>query len=216
MSFPPLHEATEEGLLAMGGDLSPERLRLAYRSGIFPWYEDDQPILWWSPDPRCVLYPKDFKYSRSLRRSLRKAQFSYTFDRAFEQVIDQCAAPRGDNSGTWITSDMRTAYIKLHELGVAHSVEAWQGTHLAGGLYGLAMGRVFFGESMFSAVTDASKAALGHLCEHLSKQMFALIDCQVSSAHLLSLGAQEISRDVFMQQIAIALQSEVAEIKWCR
>jgi len=197
--FPPVESAETEpdGLLALGGDLHPRRLLNAYRAGIFPWYSADQPLLWWSPDPRTVLFPERLKVSRSLRKSLRNKPFTVTFDSAFEAVIDACAAPRGGESGTWITRDMASAYRELHQLGHAHSVEVWLDHELAGGLYGIAMGRVFFGESMFSRVSEASKVGFVHLLRQLQARGYRLVDCQVYTAHLISLGAEEIPRREF-------------------
>ena len=165
--FPPLETAAPEGLLAIGGDLSPERLVLAYRNGIFPWFNSNDPILWWSPDPRCVIFPQQFVPSRSLSKSIRNRGYDITFDRAFEQVIKGCAGPRRQQPGTWITGSMLQAYVTLHQLGIAHSVEAWHHDKLVGGLYGIALGTVFFGESMFSRETDASKVAFAKLIENL-------------------------------------------------
>lgn len=198
--FPDPSFALEEpnGLLAVGGDLSPARLLNAYRQGIFPWYSNGQPILWWSPDPRAVLFPDSFKISRSLRKTLRKRLFRITLDTAFDAVIDACSEPRGKNDGTWITGEMRQAYIQLHRIGFAHSVECWEGDELIGGLYGISMGKVFFGESMFSRRTDASKIGFAHLIEQLKDWEFGLIDCQVHSGHLASLGAEDITRDEFL------------------
>lgn len=188
-----------DGLLAVGGDLTEERLLAAYRRGIFPWYNEDQPILWWSPDPRAVLFPDKLKISKSLRKKLRQQVFSVRFDTAFEQVIHACAAPRPDQTGTWISDEMREAYIRLHKQGHAHSVECWQDDNtLVGGLYGISIGQVFFGESMFSLVTDASKVAFVYLVQHLKAKGFSLIDCQVTSAHLTSLGACDINRNEFV------------------
>ncbi len=197
--FPAASEALAEpdGLLAVGGDLSTARLLEAYRSGIFPWYSEGQPILWWAPDPRSVLTPDTLKVSRSLQKTLNKQTFTTTFDSAFEQVISACAAPRSDYGGTWITTDMMAAYIALHEQGHAHSVECWQDGVLVGGLYGIAVGQVFFGESMFSLVTDASKVALVSLASHLRDWAYELIDCQVHNQHLASLGASTIPRESF-------------------
>lgn len=199
--FPDVSLALVEpnGLLAIGGDLSETRLLSAYRRGIFPWYNEDQPILWWSPDPRAVLFPEQLRVSRSLRKTLRKQIFTIKFDTAFEQVISACAAPRPAQSGTWISEEMRMAYIRLHQAGHAHCMECWQGDNLVGGLYGIAIGQVFFGESMFSRVTDASKVAFVYLLRHLQARGFGLIDCQVSSAHLTSLGACDIQRSEFIQ-----------------
>ena len=191
-----------DGLLALGGDLSPRRLLSAYRQGIFPWYSSNQPILWWSPDPRAVLVPRELRLSRSLRKTLRRAPFTVTLDRDFDNVLAACAAPRGDGLGTWITREMKSAYQRLHALGWAHSVECWQDERLVGGLYGVALGRVFFGESMFSRTTDASKVALVHLARQLQRWGFALIDCQVDSPHLRSLGARSVARSAFVQSLA--------------
>jgi leucyl/phenylalanyl-tRNA--protein transferase len=195
-TFPDVRDALQDpdGLLAVGGDLSPSRLIEAYRRGIFPWYGQDQPILWWSPDPRTVLFPEHLKISRSLRKTLRKEQFYITLDQTFRRVVEACAEPRRDQSETWITREMIEAYCRLHEAGVAHSVESWCGDELVGGLYGIAIGRVFFGESMFSRRTDASKVAFVHLVRKLQSWEVVLIDCQVRSEHLISLGAIEIPR----------------------
>lgn len=187
-----------DGLLALGGDLSAGRLLNAYRHGIFPWYSNGQPILWWSPDPRTVLYPGQPNVSRSLRKILRRKCFNVTCDQSFERVINACAAPRGDHDGTWITKDMKDAYITLHKLGHAHSVECWQDGELVGGLYGVSIGRVFFGESMFSRVSNASKVAFVQLARQLDAWQFGLIDGQVHSAHLVRLGAQAIPRRQFL------------------
>lgn len=202
--FPSPHQALAEpnGLLAVGGDLSAERLLLAYRSGIFPWFNEDEPPLWWSPNPRMVLYPEHIKVSRSLGKRLKRGDFELTLDRCFDQVIHSCASLREHTTGTWITPAMETAYNELHQRGYAHSVEAWQDGKLVGGLYGLALGGLFFGESMFSRATDASKAALVFLARHLHARGFRLIDCQVYSAHLASLGAQPIPRASFLQELA--------------
>ena len=190
------------GLLAAGGDLSSERLLAAYRRGIFPWYSPGQPVLWWSPDPREVLFPQEFHCSRSLARSLRQRGFQYSFDRDFAAVIDACAAPRARSPGTWITPEMRSAYCQLHRLGIAHSVEVRRAGALVGGLYGVRMGRVFCGESMFSHETDASKAAMHALVEQCLADGTALIDCQVPSAHLRTLGSRPISRAQFLSHLA--------------
>ena len=213
-SFPPLEAASPEGLLAVGGDLGEARLLEAYRSGIFPWYGAGEPILWWSPDPRCVIFPAKFKLSRSLKKSIRQGRFRFTLDTAFARVVDECSKPRdsqhhsGNDSGTWITAEMAHAYLGLHRSGIAHSVEIWQPVphdKLIGGLYGLAIGGVFFGESMFSRVRDSSKVALALLIELLLQWDFRLIDCQVVSAHLLSLGAEVIPRSEFIEQMELAL-----------
>ena len=201
INFPPVEQALTEpdGLLAMGGDLSPQRIIHAYCQGIFPWYSDGQPILWWSPNPRAVLFPDKLHISKSIKKFIRKQIFTTSLDQAFEQVIDRCAQiPRNDQAGTWITSEMKQAYIHLHKLGFAHSAECWHGDKLVGGLYGLALGQVFFGESMFSQQSNASKVAFIHLIDNLIHADYQLIDCQVSNEHLLSLGAQEIPRNEFI------------------
>ena len=185
------------GLLAVGGDLSPARLLHAYRRGIFPWFSDAQPILWWAPDPRAVLLPRGIRVSRSLRKTLRKQAFTVTADQAFGAVVKACSEPRGDEPGTWITHSMKQAYQRLYERGLAHSVECWEGRELVGGLYGVAIGKVFFGESMFSRRDNASKVAFTYLVRQLEKWDYQLIDCQVYSNHLASLGAENIDREVF-------------------
>jgi leucyl/phenylalanyl-tRNA---protein transferase len=197
--FPPLEQALEEpaGLLAAGGDLSPERLIAAYRSGIFPWYSPGQPVLWWSPDPRAVLFPEEFRCTRSLAKTLRNGGFTLSLDRDFAGVIDGCAAPRPASPGTWITSEMRAAYLELHRLGCAHSVEVSRAGTLVGGLYGVRLGGVFFGESMFSGARDASKAALAHLVALCRTNAIIAIDCQLPSRHLASLGTRTIPRAQF-------------------
>ena len=202
-AFPPPGEALTEpnGLLAMGGDLSPQRLLAAYVRGIFPWYEPGQPILWWSPDPRAVLWPDNLHVSRRLQRTRRRSDLSLTCDRSFTTVVQCCAEPRRYAEGTWITGEMSDAYSALHELGWAHSFEAWQEDELVGGLYGIAIGRVFFGESMFSRVTDASKIALITAVEYLRARDFALLDCQIWSSHLSTLGATTLPRAEFLQQL---------------
>nr|VFJ53727.1 MAG: leucyl/phenylalanyl-tRNA--protein transferase [Candidatus Kentron sp. DK] len=194
--FPdPIHAMTEpNGLLAMGGDLEPDRLLLAYRGGIFPWYSEGEPILWWSPDPRAVLFPEEIHLSRRLMRTLRQGHFQVTHNRCFADVVRGCAAPRPESGGTWITGEMRRAYLRLHELGFAHSIECWREGELAGGLYGVALGEVFFAESMFTRVRDASKVALKALC----RRGYRLIDCQFLTGHLARLGAVEIPRDRFL------------------
>jgi leucyl/phenylalanyl-tRNA--protein transferase len=193
------------GLLAIGGDLSITRLIRAYSHGIFPWYNPDEPILWWSPDPRAVLSPAGMKVSRSLSKTLKRDDYAVTLDAAFSEVLTACAAPRARSRGTWLGDDMRDAYEELHTCGYAHSVEVWRDGQLIGGLYGVALGRVFFGESMFSRATDASKIGLFWLCEQLRAWNFELIDCQVSSEHLRSLGAVDLSRERFMTQLRRAL-----------
>ncbi|MBA4371318.1 MAG: leucyl/phenylalanyl-tRNA--protein transferase [Thermodesulfovibrio sp.] len=196
--FPPPELADPDGLLAVGGDLSPERIIQAYTRGIFPWYSEDSPILWWSPDPRLVLFPGELKLSRSLRQVIRRDDFRVTFDTAFKDVITGCASvKRGHEDGTWITEDMMHAYCLLHEQGYAHSVESWYGDELAGGLYGISLGRIFFGESMFATRPNSSKVAFAALVERLTAAGYALIDCQVKTRHLQSFGAREISGDEF-------------------
>jgi leucyl/phenylalanyl-tRNA--protein transferase len=202
-----------DGLLAIGGDLTPERLLAAYTRGIFPWYEDGQPILWWSPDPRAVLRPGDLRVSRSLRRTLRSNRFRVSVDRAFGRVIAACASTRAD-SGTWITRDMQAAYLRLHELGHAHAVETWLGEELVGGLYGVAIGGMFFGESMFSVATDASKVALVHLARLAGRHGIELIDCQVATDHLDSLGSQLMPRPAFVATVARLTARHVADPAW--
>ncbi len=199
--FPDVSLALQEpnGLLAVGGNLAPQRLMHAYKSGVFPWYNDGQPILWWSPNPRAVLFPHQLHISRSLRKSLRSGVFTVSFDRAFAAVISACQAARPGASGTWITSEIKEAYCAMHHLGHAHSVECWQEGELVGGLYGLAFGQVFFGESMFSRVTNASKIAFAHAVIQLQTWGFKLIDCQVQSKHLQSLGAEDIDRGDFIE-----------------
>jgi len=201
LEFPAAELALDEpnGLLAVGGDLSPARLIQAYLQGLFPWFSDDQPILWWSPSPRAVLFPDQLHISRSLQKTIRSHQFRISLDQDFEAVVKHCAMPRQDESGTWITAEMQTAYIELHHMGIAHSVEAWQDDILVGGLYGIALGQVFFGESMFSLKNNASKVAFVHLVRQLQQWHYALIDCQVSSEHLKTLGATDISRDRFLK-----------------
>ena len=215
LSFPPPHLAIAEGLLAVGGDLSVERLVLAYSQGIFPWYAEDDPILWWSPDPRLVLYPAELHVSRSLRKVLHQQSFAVTLDQAFDKVIRACAGNRGsDHPGTWIVPEMMAAYEALHAAGLAHSVEAWQGDMLAGGLYGVSLGGAFFGESMFTRVSNASKVALARLVAGLRQAGFHLIDCQVTTDHLLRLGARELSRARFMKELQRALKRPTLQGLW--
>ena len=199
LAFPPLDRALREpnGLLAAGGDLRAERLIAAYRHGCFPWFSEGQPVLWWSPDPRTVLFPEEFHLSRSLARLMRQQRFRVTFDQDFAAVIEGCAGPRDNADGTWITDSMRAAYLELHQRGLAHSVEVWQGDALVGGLYGLAMGRLFFGESMFSRADNASKVGFATLVGKLKEWGFALIDCQMPTRHLHSFGARPIARQAF-------------------
>jgi leucyl/phenylalanyl-tRNA--protein transferase len=213
--FPPCHYAEPDGLLAIGGDLSIERLLLAYSLGIFPWYSEDTPILWWSPDPRLVLFPNEVKIARSLQRVLKKNVFHVTMDRAFREVMQRCATVRrGRGEGTWIMPEMIEAYCRLHQLGHAHSVESWYEGELVGGLYGVALGGVFFGESMFTEKTDASKVAFVHLVELLRRWEFELIDCQVTTSHLQSFGAREIARSEFVHRLNKALQTHSSRGSW--
>jgi leucyl/phenylalanyl-tRNA--protein transferase len=198
--FPSVRESSPEGLVAIGGDLSPERLMLAYRNGIFPWFEDDEPILWWSPPQRMVLFPDEIKVSKSMRNILNRGIFSVTLNKAFREVITACREiERTGQDGTWITDDMTEAYCRLHELGIARSFEVWQGDELVGGLYGVDLGRIFCGESMFSRVPNASKVAFITLARQLQKENYKLLDCQVYNDHLASLGAREIDREDFME-----------------
>lgn len=207
--FPPVDLALRQpnGLLAIGGNLAPERIVNAYRAGVFPWYSADQPILWWSPDPRSVLFPQHLRVSRSLRKTMRQERFLITMDRAFDQVIGHCAmAERPGQDGTWIVSNMVEAYRRLHNMGFAHSVEAWQSGTLVGGLYGIAIGRVFFGESMFSKVSDASKVAFVQFVGALEQWGYQLIDCQIETDHLNRFGAQNVPRREFVALLQ----------RWCR
>ena len=215
--FPDPQTALREpnGLLAAGGDLSPRRLIEAYRHGIFPWYSTGDPILWWSPDPRMVLVPGDFKISRSLARTLRNADYEVKLDSAFAEVIRHCAnTPRHGQPGTWINPDMQAAYLKLHALGYAHSVETWVAGELVGGLYGIASGGAFFGESMFSCRTNASKIAFAHLCRRLTRHSFGIIDCQMETAHLASLGARTIPRHAFIAALDLLVVQGESAGKW--
>lgn len=217
LAFPPPDHADPSGLLAVGGDLSPERLLLAYRLGIFPWYEEGQPVLWWSPDPRLILEPHDLHISRRLRQTLEKGAFQVTFDQAFSAVIEACAiVPRRGQGGTWITPDMKAAYIRLHRLGYAHSVESWYDGQLAGGVYGVSLGRCFFGESMFFYRRDASKVALATLVERLRAWEFHMIDAQVTTRHLMSLGAKEIPRRLFLSRLKVALSFPTVKGNWAK
>ena len=217
--FPPLESALADppGLLAVGGDLSPERIIAAYRLGIFPWYSQGDPILWWSPDPRMVLRPSELKISRSLSRILRNADYEVRLDSAFADVIRACAtSPRNGQRGTWISEEMQQAYICLHQLGHAHSVETWIDDQLSGGLYGIAIGQAFFGESMFSRVRDASKISLAHLCAHLRAHNFGIIDCQMETPHLTSLGARLIPRHDFVAEVTTLVKESSAPKLWQR
>lgn len=213
--FPPPDYADPSGLLAVGGDLSSERLLEAYRAGIFPWYSDDQPILWWSPDPRFVLELDEFKLSRSLGKTLRRKVFQVTFDRVFDEVIAACASvPREGQSGTWITPEMQEAYVNLHGLGYAHSVETWFKGELVGGLYGVSLGKAFFGESMFHRKADASKVALAILVQKLKSWDFQFIDSQMTTDHMARLGAREVPRRIFLKRLKSALRHPTKRGKW--
>ncbi len=213
--FPPTHLASEGGLLAVGGDLSPQRLLLAYGRGIFPWYSEEEPILWWSPDPRLILPPEEIRISRSLKRLLKKAKFQVTMDTAFDQVIQACARVRlQGGEGTWIVEEMIQAYSRLHKDGFAHSVEVWLEGELAGGLYGVSLGGCFFGESMFTQATNASKVAFVHLARQLTDWSFTLIDCQVTTGHLMRFGAREVSRTIFMDLLNQSLRLPTRRGMW--
>ena len=215
--FPPLDTALTQpnGLLAAGGDLSPQRLIEAYRCGIFPWFNEGDPILWWSPDPRMVLFPAELKISRSLRKTLKKANYTIRVDSAFNQVVQACAEPRKERPGTWIHDEMISAYTALHEMGLAHSIETWIEGELVGGLYGVAQGKMFFGESMFSRTTDASKVAFVHLVRQLERWGFKMIDCQMKTAHLASFGGREISRKEFSLKLKELVNYPERVDKWC-
>jgi len=214
--FPPTSEAlaAPNGLLAWGGDLHPARLLRAYRAGIFPWYSEGQPVLWWSPAPRCVIVPEKVHLARRTRRRYNRGGFRLSADTAFQRVIEDCAAPRAGEPGTWITRAMREAYLRLHRLGHAHSVEVWQGEALAGGIYGLAVGSIFFGESMFSRETDASKIALVALCRHLEAQGYGLLDCQVPNPHLFRMGAERWARRDFEKLLRRLVEDERPAGSW--
>jgi len=214
--FPPVESALTDpdGLLAVGGNLFPERLILAYQRGIFPWYEEGQPILWWAPDPRSVIFPDQIRITRSLHKNLRNGGFMVTMDSSFEDVITACAGKRNYSVGTWITRDMKEAYTELHRLELAHSVEVWLDGNLVGGLYGVALGQLFFGESMFSTVSNASKVALVHLAGQLQEWGYKLIDCQVQSEHMDSLGAQSIPRKSFQEYLGSYVQAPAKRGKW--
>jgi leucyl/phenylalanyl-tRNA--protein transferase len=213
--FPPLEQALDEpaGLLAAGGDLSPARLLAAYRRGIFPWYSPGQPVLWWSPDPRAVLFPEEFRCTRSLSKTIRNAGYTVELDRDFAAVIDSCAAPRPHSLGTWITTEMRNAYLQLHRLNLAHSVETRRNGELVGGLYGVRLGGVFFGESMFSRERDTSKIALAHLVAVCRRNSIAVIDCQLPSRHLESLGARTIPRLQFQALLREHVELEALPLR---
>jgi leucyl/phenylalanyl-tRNA--protein transferase len=215
-AFPPIDTALADpnGLLAAGGDLSAERLLAAYRHGIFPWYSDGQPILWWSPDPRMVLFVAEFRLPRSLRKVVAQQRFEIRIDSAFRRVIEACAEPRADDGGTWITAAMVDAYSELHRRGYAHSVEAWQGDALVGGLYGVAIGRMVFGESMFTRAPDASKVALVHLIDLLARRSMPMIDCQQQTEHLARFGARPIPRREFAERLARLVNSTQSPERW--
>jgi leucyl/phenylalanyl-tRNA--protein transferase len=214
--FPPVDKALKSpnGLLCAGGDLSPARILDAYAHGIFPWFSEGDPILWWSPDPRMVLFPGELRVSHSLRKTLARGVFETRVDTAFTEVIAECAAPRDGQSGTWIVPEMVAAYTKLHELGRVHSVESWRDGALVGGLYGVSLGRVFFGESMFSREPDASKVALVRLVERLRADGVEIIDCQQATAHLASLGAREIGRKEFAKRVQESIQYPESRTRW--
>ncbi|GMR09063.1 MAG: leucyl/phenylalanyl-tRNA--protein transferase [Gammaproteobacteria bacterium] len=214
--FPPAGSALSDpnGLLAIGGSLTVERLLMAYKNGIFPWYNHDQPIMWWAPDPRTVLYTDELKIARSLRKTIRKNIFSVSFDRCFRDVMQACAAPRKDDNSTWIHHAMLDAYCRLHDLGYAHSVEVWHENKLVGGLYGVAIGRMYYGESMFSLVSDASKVGFAFLIRQLQSWGFTLVDCQIHTAHLQSLGARIIPRERFLSDIREYQQQQPVDSPW--
>lgn len=215
VAFPDPALAEPDGLLAVGGDLAPERLLHAYAEGIFPWFDDESPILWWSPDPRLVLEPAALHVARSLRRTLRRGRYRVTADTAFERVIRRCAGrERPGQGGTWITAGMIDAYVRLHRLGYAHSFEAWEGPELAGGLYGVSLGAAFFGESMFADAPDASKVAFVRAVEWLGEQGVTLVDCQVRTEHLVRFGARELPRAWFLQRLATALERPTLRGAW--
>ncbi len=213
--FPPVEEAGKEGILCMGGNLSPGMLLSAYRQGIFPWYSEEEPLLWWSPDPRFLLFPEELHIPKSMKRILNKGPFSYTFDQDFTEVISACRrSPRPGQDGTWITADMQQAYTTMHDLGFAHSVEVWRDGALAGGLYGVSIGSAFFGESMFTRVADASKAGFIFLCRVLQNSGFHFIDSQVHTDHLYRFGARHISRKDYLLLLADALDSPTYRGQW--
>ncbi len=213
--FPPAALAEKDGLLAIGGDLSPERLLLAYSTGIFPWFSEGDPILWWSPSPRLIIFPDEFKIPKRLSRLMRQKKFSVTLDKAFRQVISACATlDEREEKGTWITRNMIEAYCQLHDMGYAHSVECWQDDKLAGGLYGISLGRVFFGESMFSRQPDSSKIALVSLVKKITEWDFDLIDCQMKTAHLMQFGAREIPGPEFQKLLAKSMSYPPQTGKW--
>lgn len=214
LDFPPAWLARSDGLLCIGGDLTAERILFAYENGIFPWFSENEPILWWSPDPRLVLFPQSLRISKSLRKKIKKDSFSLTIDKAFEETIVSCSKPRKNEcSSTWLVEEMIDAYIHLHQLGYAHSIETWKNNRLVGGLYGICLGGIFFGESMFSFEDDASKIALAALAYHLKQHRFDLIDCQVTTNHLLSMGAIEIPRNEYLDIIKKSVtRKDVADV----
>lgn len=214
--LPPVAKALREpnGLLAAGGNLSARQLIEAYRQGIFPWFNPGEPILWWSPDPRMVLFPAELKVSRSLRKVLKKRDYEVRVDTSFARVMRNCAAPRNGQPGTWLSEEMISAYTRLHEMGLAHSVETWREGELIGGLYGIALGKMFYGESMFSRATDASKIAFVHLVRQLERWKFGMIDCQMKTAHLASLGAREIPRNEFVQRLGLLIELPLEPGRW--
>jgi leucyl/phenylalanyl-tRNA---protein transferase len=212
--FPPIELATRSGILAVGGDLSPQRILAAYQEGIFPWYSHDEPIIWWSPDPRFVLFPDELHIAKTMKPLLKRGDFQITYDRAFAQVIAACGKPRCKESDTWITGEMREAYKGLHDMGYAHSVEAWHEDQLVGGLYGVSLGKCFFGESMFATMNNASKAAFITLVKRLNALQFTLIDCQVYTAHLKSLGGRHIPRPHFISLLKEALHHDTLRGNW--
>ena len=215
IAFPSPHLAPKEGLLAVGGDLTQKRLLMAYRMGIFPWFSNNQPIMWWSPDPRLVLFPDEIRVSRTLKKIIKKKVFHVTMDSAFDQVINQCAQVRlQNNQATWIVEEMIDAYCKLHEFGYAHSVEAWHQGELAGGIYGVSLGRCFFGESMFTQVSNASNVALVKLVEYLLSLSFDMIDCQIVTKHLIRFGAKEIPRARFLEKLNASVEKPTLRGRW--
>lgn len=217
VGFPSANLANEDGLLAVGGQLGIDWLMAAYEQGIFPWYDDKNPILWWSPNPRLILHPQDFKVSKSFKRVLKKQAYDLYFDRSFKKVIEECSkAPRGVGDGTWITEEMKLAYISLHEYGAAHSLEVYEQDELVGGLYGVSLGKAFFGESMFFKKRDASKVALYYLCIELCRWGFHFIDAQVETDHLISLGAKNIRRKEFLKKLENALEMPTCLGKWTK
>jgi leucyl/phenylalanyl-tRNA---protein transferase len=217
LDFPPAWLARSDGLLCIGGDLSAQRILLAYENGIFPWFSENEPILWWSPDPRLILFPENINVSKSLNKKIKKNYFHLTVDHAFKQTILSCAKPRRkEYAGTWLVEEMIEAYIQLHKLGYAHSIETWNKDQLVGGLYGICLGGTFFGESMFSFESDASKIALVALAHHLNRHHFDLIDCQVTTNHLLSMGATEISRNSYLDRIQQSVKRKDTKDIWDR